>query len=768
MAYTPQQNGVAEKRNKDLNNSARCMLQAAKLSKIYWTEAVSVAAYVQNRLPTKKLIGLTPFEAWTGRKPDLSYLKVFGCVAYAHVPAERRQKWDPKGRRLTFVGYADGIKGYKLIDPIVRKVTYARNVIFREDLMWSALRGSNDQLELGKDTDVSSYPEEVETFIPSYPAGQSDMSSPRRQQPSPTAAANPPDLGGGVDSGEGDLSSPQERQQQPDNQLQPDNQQQLDNAPAPATPVEPSSPQYENQPRRSQRIRQPRELWKEPPLTYDHARQLAAETKAAADEAQRGSDPQSYDEALSGSNPAGWKEAINRELDSLLKNKTWELVPLPEGRKPISTKWVFRTKFKADGSLEKLKVRLVVKGFSQKPGEDYLETLSPVVCLSSVRHLIAVAAQEDLDIHQMDVQSAFLHGTIEEKIYMELPQGYDPRPGNEHLVCKLKKALYGLKQSPNKWFECIRDYLIACGFEQNPSDTNVSILRDSQGFVLLALYVDDTILVSNSPETLQKAKDILSTRFSMTDMGELHSFLGMRITRDRTEGTITLSQEKYVQQVLRKFHMESAKPSATPMSTSARLVALPTPLSAEDLQLMEQIPYKNACGSLQHLQILTHLDISKAVSQVCQYFQAYGNEHWTAVKRVLRYLKGTASYGLIYKAERVPGRSVTKLQLTAYSDSDWAGDLEKRCSTAGYAVVAASAAISWSSKRLQTICLSSAEAEYSAEAARRLQKMWCAFVSLRRDYGCSMIKLQSYIQTHSPLSHSARTRYSIRGRSTWS
>lgn len=240
----------------------------------------------------------------------------------------------------------------------------------------------------------------------------------------------------------------------------------------------------------------------------------------------------------------------------------------------------------------------------------------------------------------MDVQSTFLHGTIDEDIYMDLPQGYAVKKGQEHLVCKLRKALYGLKQSPNCWFACIRDYLIEMGFVQNTSDLNVFLLKDQDGFVILALYVDDTILISDSPSgTLIKAKEILSSRFSMTDLGELHSFLGISVKKDRTKHEIKLLQESYVKQVLRKFNMDSSKPCATPASTMSQLLPLPQPITPQDLARMEQIPYRAACGSLQHLQVSTRPDISKSVSYVCQYFQSYGESHWTAVKWSLAILR---------------------------------------------------------------------------------------------------------------------------------
>lgn len=306
---------------------------------------------------------------------------------------------------------------------------------------------------------------------------------------------------------------------------------------------------------------------------------------------------------------------------------------------------------------------------------------------------------------------------------MEVPEGLDLPPDKQGCVCKLKKALYGLKQSPKAWFDRIDLHLILAGFLKNPSDSNVYKYQDNEGFVMLALYVDDTVLVSNSPHhTLAKVKKMLSLEFAMTDLGELHSFLGIKIERMWAQHTISLSQAAYVQQVLAKYNMTEVKPSSTPMNTSAKLSNKSCPTTKEEIEAMALIPYRQACGSLQHLQVSTRPDISKATSVVCQFFQNPGQQHWTAVKCVLRYLKGTQNYGLVYKREELKNPGSSTLQIVSYTDSDWAEDPDLRRSTAVYVTMASSAPLSWSSKRLQIVCLSSTEAEYAActEAAKEL------------------------------------------------
>lgn len=288
---------------------------------------------------------------------------------------------------------------------------------------------------------------------------------------------------------------------------------------------------------------------------------------------------------------------------------------------------------------------------------------------------------------------------------------------------QVDSALYGLKQSPRAWFNRIDTYLTASGFEKNPSDNNVYKLQDPDGFVLLAFYVDDTVLVSNNPQgTMSRVKRMLSSAFAMGDLGDLHSFLGTKIEQSWQDCWISLNQSAYIEQVLTKYNMSSAKPVHTPMAGSAKLTSKSSPKTKEEIRAMALIPYRQACGSLEHLQVSTRLDISKATSTCCQFFQNPGNDHWTAVKRIMRYLEGTQNLGLIYRQQQNGSTENQMLRLVGFTDSGWAGDAEQRRSTTAYAVMAISAPLSWSSKRLQTICLSSIEVEYAActKAAKEL------------------------------------------------
>ena len=236
-------------------------------------------------------------------------------------------------------------------------------------------------------------------------------------------------------------------------------------------------------------------------------------------------EPKTMEEALSSDHTKEWKAATDSEFDSLTESETWELAELPPDRKPIGCNWVFKVKHGSDGSVERFKGRLVAKGCSQKYGIDYDETFSPVVRFSSIRGLLAFAVQNDMLIHQMDVVTAFLNGRLDEEIDMAQPDGY-VEAGKEHLICKLEKSIYGLKQSPRCWNRAFSEYLESIGFEQSTADPCVYI-RISEPMAIIAVYVDDLILITKPEDVMQKLKMDVATNFKMKDLGKLHLSWGL-------------------------------------------------------------------------------------------------------------------------------------------------------------------------------------------------------------------------------------------------
>jgi hypothetical protein len=416
-------------------------------------------------------------------------------------------------------------------------------------------------------------------------------------------------------------------------------------------------------------------------------------------------EPRSVRQAKEEANWKAWLDSMKQELHSLETNKTWTLVPRPGNRKVLGGKWVYKLKRGPNGEILRHKARWVVRGFEQEYGIDYNETFASVVKPMSYKALFAVAAALDLEIHQMDVKTAFLYGLVEEEIYVEQPDELGDGSGR---VCRLNKALYGLKQSPRIWYETLSTFLETLGFKALTSDLGVFV----KSHMYIAVYVDDLLIAGPSKEEIGKVKESLSKRFEMTDLGECLFYLGMEIRRDRRNRVIRLSQKAYVDKILVDFGMSDSKPVATPMDLST---LSPAP---EGFQATESSrrAYASAIGSLMYLMLGTRPDIAYAVSCLSRFMANPTDAHANALKRVFRYLNGTRDLELVYRGRLHP--------LQGYTDADWGGDTATRRSTSGYLFNVGSGVISWSSKRQPTVALSSCESEYMGQTQATKEAIW--------------------------------------------
>jgi histone deacetylase 1/2 len=411
---------------------------------------------------------------------------------------------------------------------------------------------------------------------------------------------------------------------------------------------------------------------------------------------------------------------MEQEYQALLKNDTWTLVPPSSRVNIIDSKWVFKMKKHADGSIERYKARLVAKGFKQRYGLDYEDTFSPVVKPTTIRLLLSLAVSRGWSLRQLDVQNAFLHGLLEEEVYMRQPPGFVDQTRPQHL-CRLTKAIYGLKQAPRAWHARLASALLAHGFVPSKADTSQFLFQRSSVTMYLLVYVDDIILLSSSPTAVDPFVAAPGRDFAVKDLGQLHFFLGIEVAR-YAHG-LALTQKKYSLDLLRRAGMLKCKTSPTPMSSTDRLSAtVGNPLSSE-----EATEYRSIVGGLQYLTI-TRPDLSFAVNRVCQYLHAPTDVHWSAVKRILRYVQLTVSFGLHL-------RSSSSGVLSAYSDADWAGCPDDRRSTGGYAVYLGPNLIAWSARKQATVSRSSTEAEYKAVADATAELIWIE--SLLRELGVS-------------------------------
>ncbi|KAJ9542459.1 hypothetical protein OSB04_028965 [Centaurea solstitialis] len=374
-----------------------------------------------------------------------------------------------------------------------------------------------------------------------------------------------------------------------------------------------------------------------------------------------------------------WRAAMDAETAAIISNYTWDLVPKPSDANIVGNRWLFRHKFDSNGRLERYKARLVAQGFSQQPGLDFDDTFSPVVKPATIRTVISISISRNWPIHQLDVKNAFLHGDLTKTVYMCKPPGYVNSSFPDH-VCRLRKALYGLKQAPRAWYHRFAVYLSSLGFLSSKTDTSLFTYHRGSDTIYLLLYVDDIILTASSPTLISMVISKLSSEFPMSDLGPLSFFLGIAASR-----------------------------SNTPADTKTKLAVDGEPVPDPTL-------YRSLAGALQYL-TFTRPDIAYAVQQVCLFMHDPRLPYLNALKRILRYLKGTLSYGLHLKASAVD-------RLVAYSDADWAGCPNTRRSTSGFCVYLGDNLVSWSSKRQHVVSRSSAEAEYRGIANVVAETAW--------------------------------------------
>ena len=652
VPMNPEQNGVAERLNRTLLEKARCMLIDAGLPKIFWAEAVNTANYIKNRSPTAALKDKTPYEIWRGRVPCLSHLRVFGCTAMIHVPKQKRLKLDPKARECIFIGYSETCKGYKMLDKETRKVVMSRDVVFYEHQTHPKPKDESP-IKFGIDSETEE-PDQIQENV--------------EEMPQENVEEIPQEIIVNQDI------------DQNENIIQPENVEQNE--------------QVVQQRHTTRQHKRNKKFYGDDYINF-----------TTLDE------PQSYKEAVSCTEARHWKDAIDREIKSLEENETWILTELPPGRAPIKCKWTFKRKYDKDGNISTYKARLVAKGYSQVEGIDFNETFAPVAKLNTLRTIIASAAEHDLLLHQVDVETAYLNGILEEEIYMKQPEGYSI---DDSKCCKLKKSLYGLKQSGRVWNQLLHEKMEKFDMIQSHSDPCLYTKRSGSNILIICVYVDDILIAANEGEEIKKFKTYLASNFKIKDLGELHYLLGIKVSRNKEKNEIQLDQTNFIKQMLQKFNMQNCKPVGTPVEVGANFTENN---DQEETQQLQGVPYLSAVGSIMYVAMGTRPDIAYIISKLCQHSSNPQAVHWKAIKRLLRYLKGTMNLKLTY-------RKTDMKYVEVFCDSDWAGDHETRKSTTGYMLFLGGAAIGWSSKKQQTVALSSTEAEYMALTQATKEAIW--------------------------------------------
>lgn len=434
-------------------------------------------------------------------------------------------------------------------------------------------------------------------------------------------------------------------------------------------------------------------------------------------------------EATRGPDADEWLNAIADELRSILKNDTWTTVPRPQGERILGSRIVLRNKFDQEGTLKRRKARIVAQGFAQRPGIDYDDAFAPVSRIESVRMMAALAAEHDMSIEHYDVTTAFLNGKLKEKVYLEIPKCIheglenliqaEPRDNKIRAkaekmltdlksgdkVCLLSKAIYGLRQAGRCWHSELSEALLAFGTKRSSADPCVFYQGHGKEIMLIVTYVDDILVACRDKSRITALYQHLSKKFEMKNLGQVQHCLGMEFSRN--DSKISITQKGYITCLLKRFGMSDAKPVSTPLEPNSKLQR-PDTTGSEDTTF----PYQELIGSLMYLAICTRPDIAHAINYLSQFNTKYDSTHWSAAKRVLRYLKGTPELGLTYQKTGKPA--------CGYVDADWANCITDRKSFTGYAFTLSGCPISWASRKQKTAALSSVEAEYMAltEAAK--------------------------------------------------
>jgi hypothetical protein len=481
-----------------------------------------------------------------------------------------------------------------------------------------------------------------------------------------------------------------EENHQSDNEEDPHN----NNAPPPPSPV-----------RRSHRER--RKAISDDYITY---------MSEDVDDIGKVEDPTSYKEAIKSLNSSKWQIAMEDELKSMSSNDVWDLVEVPNDAKRVGCKWIYKTKYDPKGNIERFKARLVAKGFTQREGIDYNETFSPVSSKDSFRIVMALVAHFDLELHQMDVKTAFLNGDLDEDVYMTQPEGFVVE-GKEHLACRLKKSIYGLKQASRQWYLKFDKIIRTFGFTENVKDNCIYVKFKGSRFTILVLYVDDILLACSDKDMLHETKNFLSSNFDMKDLGEASYVLGIEIHRDRSKGVLGLSQKAYFERVLKKFNMHKCSGSPAPVVKGDKFGTFQCPRNQIETDQMKSVPYASVVGSIMYAQVCTRPDLAFITGMLGRFQSNPGLDHWKAAKKVLRYMQETKGYMLTY-------RRSDNLQVVGYSDSDHAGCVDSKKSTSGYVFTLAGGAISWKSSKQTIVASSTMQAEFIACYEATGQAVW--------------------------------------------
>ncbi|KAJ9535203.1 hypothetical protein OSB04_un001716 [Centaurea solstitialis] len=739
---TPQQNGVAERRNRTLIEAARTMLADSKLPITFWAEAVNTACYVQNRVLVVKSKGKTPYELFKKKKPYIGFLIPFGCPCTLLDTKSQLGKFDSKSVDGFFVGYSTQSKAVRVFNSSSRIIEESDNVKYLENTPNVPGSGPTWLFDIDSLTNSLLVSHAVETGTTAQEAAGSIQAAPLILVPVPTAD---PEEFCSADRSEPATETevvltPNFEQSHSDDQGQSESVEEENKEEEVVDEQECNDTNLENN-LNEEPVHLTRTQKNHPSslVIGDLETPMVTRKKANAQQEEKIGlmscflsqiEPKKAYDAMK---DPSWVEAMQEELLQFVLQHVWDLVDLPKGHRVISTKWIFRNKKDERGIVIKNKARLVAQGYTQEEGIDYDEVFAPVARIEAIRLFLAFASFKNFKVYQMDVKSAFLYGKIEEEVYVSQPPGFED-PNNLDKVYRLNKALYGLHQAPRAWYDTLSTYLLENGFSRGVIDKTLFIKREKQDILLVQIYVDDILFGSTKSSLCKDFETLMHKRFKMSAMGELTFFLGLQV--EQKKDGIFIHQTKYVHDILAKFGFRDVKPVSTPMEARKQIA---TDVAGKEVDVHQ---YRSMIGSLMYL-TASRPDIMFAVC-VCARFQVQPKEsHLQAVKRIFRYLKGQPCLGLWYPND-------SSFDLLAYTDSDYGGANMDRKSTSGGCQFLGTRLVSWQCKKQTSVSTSTAEAEYIAAANCCSQVLWIQNQML--DYGLTFLNTPIYIDNTSAIS----------------
>ena len=672
VPYCKQQYGRGERQNRTVGEMTRCMLAESGADKKMWAEAMNTAAYNRNRTPSRAVGFQIPIELMTKRPmslEDYEHMRPFGCRVQAM--REVRTKLDTKAIECVLLGYEESTKdGYRLLNLETKKVIIRRDVVFHEtEFPWKTSQSTP--------TNNSRYYPEVLEF------NSEDEESEEEQEE------------------EFNRRDGEENQRQEDPEI----------LEIPVLPEDQPEPVEEIEPpvlRRSCRDRRRKKCYCEDEGCGNSCKVCTALPAFQCEELE----PSNVAEAKASPSRNNWKAAMDEELKKLRDFNTWDLVPRPKNKTILGCTWKFKIKTDSSGNPVKYKARLVGQGFAQKYGIDYHETYSPVVKRKTIRLMLALGVEEGWKCEHVDVISAYINSDINEEIYIEQPEEFESSK-QRSTVCRLKKCLYGLKQSGMEWYKKIKGILISMGLRPSHADPCLFINQEMEIYV--GLYVDDLAIWARKQEDLDKFKRDLNSQVEVRELGEISDFLSLRIQKFNDQ-CISIDQTVYIEKILDEFGLSEAKGTHNPVSGNLFNQSL------EEDGDANQETYRRAIGMLLYVANGTRPDISFAVSYLSQFLSAPKRKHEAAVRHLMRYLKHTRDYCLVYRK--------TGNQIKVFSDADFANNKSDRKSFSGLVILLASGPIEWRCKKQTVVATSTKHAEYIAMAVATQECLWLKNVLL--------------------------------------